>query len=156
MSANIEAKKVVVEEIKKNASEAKSIVLVNYQGLTVAEDTEFRGEFRNKNVVYKVLKNTLVKRAFDELGIAGFDADLNGPTAVAFAEDETSAAKKYQDKISVKSGYVDGKYVDIKGIVALASIPSREELYGKLAGLFSGFPRSLACALNAVAEQKQA
>ena len=53
MSANIEAKKVVVEEIKKNASEAKSIVLVNYQGLTVAEDTEFRGEFRNKNVVYK-------------------------------------------------------------------------------------------------------
>ena len=66
------------------------------------------------------------------------------------------AAKKYQDKISVKSGYVDGKYVDIKGIVALASIPSREELYGKLAGLFSGFPRSLACALNAVAEQKQA
>ena len=66
MSANIEAKKVVVEEIKKNASEAKSIVLVNYQGLTVAEDTEFRGEFRNKNVVYKVLKNTLVKRAFDE------------------------------------------------------------------------------------------
>lgn len=163
MSANIEAKKLVVEEIKKNASEAKSIVLVNYQGLTVAEDTEFRGEFRNKNVVYKVLKNTLVKRAFDELGIAGFDADLNGPTAVAFAEDETSAAKivvdaakKYQDKISVKSGYVDGKYVDIKGIVALASIPSREELYGKLAGLFSGFPRSLACALNAVAEQKQA
>lgn len=110
MSANIEAKKVVVEEIKKNASEAKSIVLVNYQGLTVAEDTEFRGEFRNKNVVYKVLKNTLVKRAFDELGIAGFDADLNGPTAVAFAEDETSAAKivvdaakKYQDKISVKT-----------------------------------------------------
>ncbi len=163
MSANIEAKKVVVEEIKNLASEAKSIVLVNYQGLTVAEDTEFRGEFRNKNVVYKVLKNTLVKRAFDELGIEGFNEDLNGPTAVAFAQDETGAAKvvvdaakKYQDKISVKSAYVDGKYVDVKGVIALASIPSREELYGKLAGLFSGFPRSLACALNAVAEQKQA
>ena len=115
MSANLEAKKQVVESIKAKFSDSKSVVLVNYKGLTVAEDTELRNEFRKANVEYKVLKNTLIKRAFNELGVDSFDADLNGTTAVAFGSDETGAskividnAKKYENKLLAKSAYVNG------------------------------------------------
>ena len=78
MSAHIEAKKQIVEDIKAKIQASKSVVLVDYKGLTVAEDTEFRNEFRKANVEYKVLKNTLVRRAFNELGVTDFDNDLNG------------------------------------------------------------------------------
>ena len=161
MSANLELKKQVVDEISEKIKSAKSVVLVTYAGLSVAEDTELRHEFRKQNVDYKVYKNTLIKKAFDAMNVKDFDADLNGPTAVAFAPDETSAckiivdaAKKYTDKIAMKSGDVDGAYVDKNGLSALAAIPSKPELYSMLAGTLSGFVRSLAVALNAVAEKK--
>ncbi|MBP5372628.1 MAG: 50S ribosomal protein L10 [Clostridia bacterium] len=172
MSANIEIKKQVVEEIKEKIQAAKSIVLVNYKGLTVAQDTEFRTEFRKADCEYKVLKNTLVRKAFNELGINLFDEDLNGPTAVAFGADETAAAKvaikaceKYNGIIAVKSAYVDGQYVDKDGVVALSKMPSREELIAKLlgslqspisgfVGVLSGVSRKLVIALNAIAEKK--
>ena len=160
MSANLEAKKQVVESIKAKISDSKSVVLVNYKGLTVAEVTELRNEFRKANVEYKVLKNTLVRRAFNELGVDSFDADLNGTTAVAFGSDETGAskividnAKKYDNKLVAKSAYVNGAYVDKKGVEALASIPSKDALYSMLAGTLSGFVRGLAVALNRVAEK---
>ena len=172
MSANLELKKQVVEEIKEKIQGAKSIVLVNYKGLTVAQDTEFRTEFRKANCEYKVLKNTLVRKAFNELGVTLFDEDLNGPTAIAFGSDETAAAKvaikaceKYKDVISVKSAYVDGQYVDLNGVKALSQMPSREELIAKLlgtlnspisgfVGVLSGVSRKLVIALNAIAEKK--
>ena len=172
MSANFEAKKVVVEEIKQKIQNAKSIVLVKFNGLTVAEDTELRGEFRKNNVEYKVLKNTLVRKAFNDLGINDFDDDLNGPTSVAFGTDETGAAKviieavkKYEDKVSVKSGFVDGGKIDANGVKTLAAMPSKEELVAKMlgslqapianfVGVLSAMPRSLVIALNAVAEKK--
>ena len=172
MSANFEAKKVVVEDIKERIQNAKSVVLVKFNGLTVSEDTELRREFRKNNVEYKVLKNTLIKRAFNDLGITDFDEDLNGPTSVAFGADETGAskviveaAKKYQDKVSVKSAFVDGGKVDVAGVQALASMPSKEELIAKMlgslqapisnfVGVLSAMPRSLVIALNAIAEQK--
>ena len=172
MSANFEAKKVVVEEIKEKIQNAKSVVFVKFNGLSVAEDTELRREFRKNNVEYKVLKNTLIRKAFNDMGITDFDEDLNGPTSVAFGADETAAAKviveavkKYQDKVSVKSAYVDGGYVDVKGVQALASMPSKEELLAKMlgsmqapisnfVGVLSAMPRGLVCALNAIAEKK--
>lgn len=161
MSANVEAKKKIVEEITEKIKSSKSVVLVTYKGLSVAEDTALRGEFRKQDVEYKVLKNTLVRKAFDGLGVKDFDNDLNGPTAVAFAKDETGAckiivdaAKKYTDKIAMKSGYVDGAYVDAKGLGALAAIPTKQELYAILAGTLSGFVRGLAVAVKAVADQK--
>ena len=172
MSANFEAKKGVVEDIKESIQNAKSVVLVKFNGLTVAEDTELRREFRKNNVEYKVLKNTLIRRAFNDLGITDFDEDLNGPTSVAFGSDETGAskviveaAKKYQDKVSVKSAYVDGGKVDVKGVQALATMPSKEQLIAKMlgsmqapianfVGVLSAMPRSLVIALNAIAEQK--
>ncbi len=172
MSSNFEAKKVVVEDIKEKIQNAKSVVLVKFNGLSVAEDTELRREFRKNNVEYKVLKNTLIKRAFNDMGITDFDEDLNGPTSVAFGADETGAskviieaAKKYQDKVSVKSAFVDGGKVDVNGVKALASMPSKEELIAKMlgslqapianfVGVLSAMPRSLVIALNAVAEKK--
>lgn len=172
MSASIEAKKQVVEEIKAKIQAAKSVVLVNYKGLTVAQDTEFRTEFRKADCEYKVLKNTLVRKAFNELGVTAFDEDLNGPTAIAFGSDETAAAKvavkaceKYNGIISVKSAYVDGGYVDANGVKALSKMPSREELIAKLlgslnspiagfVGVLSGVSRKLVIALNAISEKK--
>ena len=162
MSANLEAKKQTVEDIKAKIQASKSVVLVNYKGLTVAQDTEFRSNMRKANTEYKVLKNTLLKRAFNELNVTAFDEDLNGPTAVAFCPDETSAAKviaemckSTDDKISVKSAYVDGSYQDVKAVKELASIPSKEVLVAKLAGALSGIVRGLAVALNRVAEKKE-
>ena len=160
MSANLEAKKQVVEDIKAKISESKSVVLVDYKGLTVAEDTQFRNEFRKANVEYKVLKNTLVRKAFNDLGVSSFDNDLNGTTALAFGKDEVSAskivvenAKKFEDKLFAKSAYVNGEYVDKNGVTALASIPSREALYAQVAGTLSNIIRGLAVALNRVAEK---
>ena len=161
MSENLNLKKQIVEDIKEKIKNSKSVVLVNFNGLTVKEDTELRSEFRKKGVEYKVLKNTLVRKAFNDLDVKDFDNDLNGPTSVAFGGDETGAskvvfeaAKKYADKVSIKSGFVNNAYVDEKGIKALAAIPSREELLSILVGTLSGFPRGLAVALNRVAEQK--
>lgn len=172
MSANLELKKQVVEEITEKINNSKSVVLVNYKGLTVAEVTELRNAFRKANVEYKVLKNTLVRKAFNEMGINSFDEDLNGPTAVAFGSDETGAAKiiaeankKYGDKISAKSAFVDGAYVDVNGVKALAAMPTKEELIAKMlgsmqspitkfAGVLSATLRGVVIALNAIAEKK--
>ena len=160
MSVNQEAKKVVVEEIKQKIQDSKSVVLVKFSGLSVAEDTELRREFRKNNVEYKVLKNTLVRRAFNDLGVKDFDEDLNGPTSVAFGADETGAAKvvmdavkKYNEKVSVKSAYFEEKRLDGNGVKALASIPSKQQLYAMLASALLGVPRALAIALNQVAEK---
>ena len=90
MSANFEAKKAVVEEIKEKINASKSVVLVHYERLTVAEVTDLRNKFRAANSEYKVYKNTLVRKAFDELGVNDFDNDLNGATAFVFCPDETS------------------------------------------------------------------
>jgi len=161
MSANFEAKKQVVEEIKQKIQNSKSVVLVKYEALTVSEDTELRRELRKNDVDYKVLKNTLVRRAFNDLGITDFDNDLNGPTSVAFGNDEVgaskvivAASKKYENKIVVKSGYIDNAYVDGNGVKKYAAIPSQEELYSMLAGTLSNFTRGLAVAIKAVADKK--
>ncbi len=172
MSANRDAKVQLVEEIKAKIQNSKSVVFVKFEGLTVAQDTELRREFRKNNVEYKVLKNTLVRRAFNDLGITDFDDDLNGPTSVAFGADETGASKviieavkKYENKVSVKSAFVDGGKVDVEGVKALAAMPSKEELIAKMlgslqapisnfVGVLSAMPRSLVIALNAIAEKK--
>ena len=92
MSANVEAKKQIVEEIKAKIQASKSVVFADYNKLTVLEVTALRNEFKNANCEYKVYKNTLVRKAFNELGYSDFDADLNGPTAVVFCADETRGA----------------------------------------------------------------
>lgn len=174
MSANFEAKKVVVQEIIDKIKASKSVVFVDYKGLTVAEVSELRNKFRAVGVEYKVYKNTLLRKAFNELGVTAFDSDLNGPTATAFSPDETAAAKIFADavkampeKIIPKSAYVDNAYVDINGIKALATMPSKEELIAKMlgsmqapianfAGVLSAMLRGVVIALNQIAEKKNA
>lgn len=172
MSANFEAKKVVVSEISEKLKNAKSVVFVDYNCLTVAEVSALRNKLREAGCEYKVYKNTLIRKALNELGHNEFDNDLNGPTAVAFGNDETgaaklmvAAAKEYDSKITLKSAFVDNSYVDANGVKALASMPSREELIAKLlgsmqaplanfAGVLSNMLSSLPRVLNAVAESK--
>ena len=139
MSTNLEAKKNAVEEIKNLITSSKSIVLVDYRGLSVANDTAMRKALRENNVTYKVIKNTLFKKACEQLGIAGFDEALNGTTAFAFGmEDETVAprmiknAMKDYTNLSIKAGYCDGKVLDESAVKVLASIPGKEQLLAQL------------------------
>lgn len=173
MSENFEAKKLVVAEITEKIKASKSVVLVDYNKLTVKEVSELRADCKKAGCEYKVYKNTLVRKAFNDLGYNQFDADLNGPTAVTFAPDETAAAKlmneaakKYEQKITLKSAFVDNSYVDKAGVKALASMPSREELVAKMlgsmqaplanfAGVLNNLLSGIVRVLGRVAEQKQ-
>lgn len=172
MSANFEAKKVVVQEITEKIKSAKSVVLVNYDKLTVAEVSALRQKCKQAGCEYKVYKNTLVRKAFNDLGYKDFDVDLNGPTAVTFGSDETAAAKimtqaakEYEGKVEVKSAFVDNTYVDKSGAKALASLPSREELVAKMlgsmqapvanfAGVLSNLLSGIVRVLNGIAQSK--
>ncbi len=164
MSANFDAKKVVVEEIKEKISAAKSVVIAHYDRLTVKEVTDLRNKFRAASCEYKVYKNTLVRKAFDELGVTAFDNDLNGATAFVFCPDETSGcsiiAKAVKDtpvladKIVPKSAYVNGAYVDAEGVKKLAAIPSREVLIAKMLGCLQSPIANLAFVIKAIADQK--
>ena len=147
-------------------------MLVDYNRLTVAEVSALRKKCREANCEYKVYKNTLVRKALNDLGFKAFVADLNGPTAVTFGADETcaakvmvAAAKDYEDKIVIKSAFVDNAYVDKAGVKALASMPSREELVAKMLGAkqaplsnFVGVLNNLVAGvvrvLGAIADQK--
>ncbi len=164
MSANFEAKKVIVEDIKEKINASKSVVLAHYDRLTVAEVTDLRNKCRAASCEYKVYKNTLVRKAFDELGVTQFDADLNGATAFVFCPDETSGcaiiAKAVKenpalaDKIVPKSAYVGGAYVDAEGVKKLAAIPSREVLLAKMLGCLQSPIANFAYVLKAIADKK--
>ena len=174
LSANFEAKKVLVGEITEKIKNSKSVVLVDYEKLTVAEVSELRNKCRQAGCEYKVYKNTLVRKALNELGFNQFDADLNGPTAVTFGSDETAAAKvmvaaakDYEGKITLKSAFVDNAYVDKNGVKALATMPSKEELVAKMlgslqapianfAGVLNNLLSGIVRVLDGVAKSKQA
>lgn len=174
MSANFEAKKVVVEEIIEKIKSSKSIVFVDYNALTVKEVSELRNKCKQSGCEYKVYKNTLVRKALNELGYNQFDADLNGPTAIAFGSDETAAAKvmvaaakEYDGKIKLKSAFVDNSYVDKAGVQALATMPSKEELIAKMlgsmqapvanfAGVLSNLLSGIVRVINGIAQSKEA
>ena len=163
MSANLEAKKVIVEEIKEKINKAVSLTFVDYRGLTVEEDTKMRAELRKANVEYKVYKNRLLLKALEELGLTGYADVLEGTTAVAFGmQDEVSAprilVKTAEDtkKMTIKCGILNGERIDVKMVEQLAKIPSKEVLISKLLYLLQSPVRSVAIALNAIAEKKGA
>ena len=161
MSANLEAKKTAVEEIKNLISSSKSIVLVDYKGISVSDDTALRKSMRENNVTYKVIKNTLFNKACEQLGITGLEEALNGTTAFAFgSEDETAAprlvknATKDYKSLSIKAGYYNGKAIDEKEVMALASIPGKEQLVAQLLYVLNAPVASLARAFKAIAEKE--
>ena len=165
MSANVEAKKLIVEEIKAKIQASKSIVLADYKKLTVLEVTDLRRKFKAANCEYKVYKNTLVRRAFNELGITDFDADLNGTTATVFCADETSGAALFAketkanpaliEKIVPKCAYVDQKYLDKAGVKELSAIPSKEVLIAKMLGCFQSSLSKFVGVLDQIAKAKE-
>lgn len=159
--ATLNAKAAIVDEIKDLMGKSQSVVFVDYRGLTVSEVTELRNKMRQAGVVYKVLKNTYVKRAADDLGIEGLDGYLEGPTAVAFGLDDAVAPAKIladfikaTKKAELKGGILEGKAISTDVVNKLSAIPSREELLAKMLGSLnapiSGFVR----VLDALAKKK--
>lgn len=161
-SAAIVEKKKIVEDIKAKIQSAKSVIIVDYKGLTVYEDTELRKALREANVEYRVLKNRLVQKAFSELGFNDFDAALNGPTAVAFANGDPAAAAKIllessakYKKMEVKGGMFEGAPIDAAVVKEVASLPPKEILVAQLLGTMLGPVSALARLLNMVAEKAE-
>lgn len=137
------AKIAVVNEMKEKLQSAQGAVLVGFTGLSVADVTKLRRKFREGNVEYKVIKNTLTRIAANEVGYEGLSEFLEGPTALAYSiEDAVAPAKILKEFIketktealTVKVGICDGQVIDAAGVEALANLPSREELLAKLVG----------------------
>lgn len=161
MNNNRSLKEAKVAEIKEKLEKANSVVLSQYQGLTVEEDTVLRKSLREAGVEYKVYKNTLVILAAKELGLEGIVEYLEGPVAIAFGyEDVTVAARVLNDfakdhkKLELKAGIVEGEIYDTDKIKQLATIPSKEVLIAKLLGSIKSPISSFARVINAIAESK--
>ena len=161
--AKVEIKQPIVDEVKGHVEKAQSAVLVDYRGLTVEEDTKLRKALREAGVVYKVYKNTLLKRAFEESDYAQLDAHLEGPTAVAFGIDDATAPArvisefaKTAPALEIKAGVVEGTYYDAAGMKVIADIPSREVLLSKLLGSLQSPITNLARVLKQIAEKGEA
>lgn len=157
----LEAKKQQVEEIKQKILSAKSLVIIDYMGLTVAQDTAFRKELRENGIDYAVLKNRLVQIAFHELKHNEFDEALNGPTAVAFSSTDAVAPAKFivknikaLNKMKIKCGMVEQKFMDEAGMKQIADIPSKEILLSKMLGSIQAPISKLAICINKIAEAK--
>ena len=139
--AKVEQKQPIVQEISASIKDAEAVVLVNYGGLTVAEDTQLRNELRKAGVTYKVYKNTLMTLAFKGTACEEMTDSLKGQNAIAVSQDDATApariiAKfaKNAKKMEIKAGVIEGKYYDEEGMKAIAQIPSRDELLGRLFG----------------------
>ena len=139
--AKVELKQPIVDEISNYLNGAAGVVLVDYRGLTVEQDTQLRKQLREAGVVYKAYKNTLVKSAIAGTQYEGMTDLLDGPNAIAIsANDATAPARilsnfaKTAEALELKCGVVEGTFYDAKGIAAIANIPSSEELLSKLLG----------------------
>ena len=158
--AKVELKQPIVDEIKASLEGAQGVVVVDYRGLTVEQDTQLRKQLREAGVVYKVYKNTLVKRAIAGTEFEPMAEVLEGPNAIAICkEDATAPARvlanfaKTAEALELKCGVVEGTYYDAKGIVAIASIPSREELLSKLLGSMQSPITNFARVIKQIAEK---
>ena len=158
--AKVELKQPIVQAIAEDIKDAASVVLVDYRGLTVAEDTALRKQLREAGIVYKVCKNTMMKRAFEGTDFAALDEHLEGPSAIAISKDDATAPARILCKfakdakaLELKAGVVEGTVYDVAGLTELSKVPSREELLSKLLGSLQSPITNLARFLNQIAEQ---
>ena len=158
--AKVELKKPVIDSISEVIKDAQSVVLVDYRGLTVDQDTKLRKTLREADVTYKVYKNTMMNFAFKGTDFEALKDVLEGPSAIAISKDDATApariiAKfaKTAPKLEIKAGVVEGTFYDAKGMEAIANVPSREELLSKLLGSLQSPITNLARVLNQIAEQ---
>ena len=157
--AKVELKQPVVQEISENVKDAQSVVVVDYRGLTVAEDTQLRRELREAGVTYKVYKNTMMNFAFKDTDFESLSDVLEGPSAIAISKEDATAPARVLAKfakdapaLEIKAGVVEGTYYDADGMKAIASVPSREELLSKLLGSIQSPIANFARVLKQIAE----
>ena len=156
----LEQKQVVIDEIKERTENAKTIVLFDYRGITDSEAKELRIKLRESNADYKVYKNTLMARAFNDLGIDLTEA-LSGPSAFAYSDDQIAPIKVLSDfakehpALVLKVGIVDGEKADQAKLAEYAKLPSREGLLTMLAGGMIGIVRDLSICLDLYSQQKE-
>ena len=157
--AKVELKQPIVQEISEQVKDAQAVVLVDYRGLTVEQDTQLRKQLREAGVTYKVYKNTMMRFAFKGTAFESLDADLEGPSAVAISTTDATAPARILAKfaktapaLELKSGVVEGTYYDAKGMAQLATIPSREELLSKFLGSIQSPITNFARVLKQIAE----
>ena len=158
----LEAKKAVVAELTDKLQKAASGVLVDYKGITVAEDTALRNELRKNEVEYAVVKNTLTRFAAQNAGLGDLSEQLNGTTALAVSHADPIApmrvinkfAKQFNGvKFTIKAGFMDGKVLSLDEIMALAELPSKEVLQAQVLGTMLAPITSLAIVIKAIAEK---
>ena len=161
--AKVELKQPIVDEISELLNGAQAMVLVDYRGLTVEQDTQLRKSFREVGVTYKVYKNTLIKRAVAGTEFEAVTGLLDGPTAIAVSKEDATAPARIVDgflkdmpALQFKGGVVGGEFYDEKMIQVIAKIPSREVLIGKLLGSIQSPIANFARVINQIAESKEA
>ena len=161
--AKIELKQPIVKEIAELLDGAQAAVVVDYRGLSAEQDTKLRKELREAGVTYKVYKNTMIRIAAKGTPFESLDSSLEGPTAIAVSkEDATAPARilynfsKTAPDLELKAGVVDGVTYDRDGIGVIATIPSRDELIGRLLGSIQSPITNFARVLNQIAESKEA
>lgn len=158
----LESKKAIVEELTSKMQNATSVVFVNYSGITVAQDTELRRQFREANVEYTVVKNTLTRLATHKAGYAEFDELLNGTTSMACTTGDPIAparivcefAKKNKDVLQIKGGFVEGKVLSVDELKSFGELPSKDALIAQVLGTFLAPITSLAFVLDQICQQK--
>ncbi|MCC8081103.1 MAG: 50S ribosomal protein L10 [Lachnospiraceae bacterium] len=158
--AKVELKQPVIQEISENVDGAQSVVVVDYCGLTVEQDTQLRRELRAAGITYKVYKNTMMRRAFEGTDFASLDQVLEGPSAIAISKDDATAPARVLAKfaktapaLEIKAGVVEGGFYDAAGMQAISAVPSREELLGKLLGSIQSPIANFARVISQIAEQ---
>ena len=158
--AKVELKKPIVDEIAENISGAQSVVLVDYRGLTVEQDTQLRKQLREAGITYKVYKNTMMNFAFKGTDCESLASLLEGPSAVAISKEDATAPARVLAKfaktapaLELKGGVVEGVFYDAKGIGSIATIPSKEELLSKLLGSIQSPIANFARVMNQLAEK---
>lgn len=155
--ARLAQKQEVISEIKEAIQNSKSVTIVEYRGLNVADVTELRNQYRNSNSNYKVYKNTMVSIALQELGYEGFEEYLVGPNGFVFSNEDmvqgpkvTTEFSKKHDKLVVKAGLLDGKVLNADEVQALAKLPTREVLIAMALGGLNAPIQGFASALNGI------
>ena len=158
--AKVELKQPIVEEISANIKDAQSVVVVDYRGLTVEQDTQLRKAMREAGITYKVYKNTMMNFAFKGTEFESLAPVLEGPSAIAISRDDATAPARVITKfakdapaLEIKAGVVEGTFYDASGMQAVATIPSRDELLSKLLGSLQSPITNLARVLNQIAEK---
>jgi len=162
LSLNLQEKQAVVAEVSAQVAQAQTMVLAEYRGIGVSDITLLRANARKSGVYFHVLKNTLARRAVQGTPFEGLAEKMIGPLVYSISADAVAAAKvvydfaRTNDKLVVKAGAYNGKVLDVTGVNALATVPSKEVLLAQLCGLLQSPVSGLARVLSAVAEQKAA